>query len=85
MAGVRQNDGDSRATTAIDVHAYIQRKLAAMRAHRTQYSHAPDLVPAAILERLLGMEYFQRIVPARAWETALPLAYVKDMEQAQAA
>ena len=85
MAGVRQDDGDSRATTAIDVSPYIQRKLAAMRAHRTQYARAPDLVPASILERLLGMEYFQRVFPTRAWETALPLAYVTDMEQAQAA
>ena len=85
MVGVRQDDGDSRATTAIDVSPYIQRKLAAMRAHRTQYAHAPDLVPASILERLLGMEYFQRVFPTRAWETALPLAYVTDMEQAQAA
>ncbi len=36
----------------------LERKVAALAAHRSQYAMEPDLFPSSILERLLGIEYF---------------------------
>jgi hypothetical protein len=81
----RQGPIDDLSMLAIDVSPYLEQKLAALRAHRTQYPAAPDLLPTSILQRLLGTEFFLRVSPPLIWETALPLAPSNAMEQGQAA
>ena len=58
-------------TTAIDVAAYVDRKIAAIAAHRTQYPIDPTLLPRTILQEIMGCEYFVRVAPARELETEL--------------
>lgn len=43
---------------AIDVHAELDRKIAALVAHRSQYALEPELLPRAVLGPLLGTEHF---------------------------
>jgi LmbE family N-acetylglucosaminyl deacetylase len=42
----------------LDVRCTIDRKVAALAAHRSQYALAPDLLPTSLLHRLLGTERF---------------------------
>ncbi len=58
-------------TTAIDVSAYVDRKIAAIAAHRTQYPIDPTRLPLAMLQEMMGREYFVRVAPARELETEL--------------
>jgi LmbE family N-acetylglucosaminyl deacetylase len=64
------------ATTCIDVGPYIQQKIAAIAAHRSQYALEADMLPLPILQELMGREYFVRVHPAPQIETELfpPLA-----------
>ncbi|HEX6290754.1 MAG TPA: N-acetyl-1-D-myo-inositol-2-amino-2-deoxy-alpha-D-glucopyranoside deacetylase [Herpetosiphonaceae bacterium] len=54
---------DPRNTTAVDVHAYLPKKLAALREHRTQIR--PDwlwlAVPEDLRDELFNVEHFIRI------------------------
>ena len=43
---------------AVDVSSVLDRKVAALAAHRSQYAMDPDLLPRSMLERILGMEHF---------------------------
>jgi len=43
---------------SIDVTPALDRKVAALAAHRSQYAMEPDLLPRSLLERLLGTEHF---------------------------
>lgn len=43
---------------AVDVAAVLDRKVAALAAHRSQYALDPDLLPGRMLEALLGTEHF---------------------------
>jgi hypothetical protein len=58
-------------TTAIDVRLFVERKIAAIAAHRTQYPIAPGMLPLSMLQEMMGREYFVRIAPARQLETEL--------------
>jgi LmbE family N-acetylglucosaminyl deacetylase len=58
-------------TTAIDVTPYVERKIAAIAAHRTQYPIAPGMLPLSMLQEMMGREYFVRVAPARQLETDL--------------
>ncbi len=53
MPGAAVADGFS-----IDVTDALDRKIAALAAHRSQYAMDPDLLPRSMLERLLGTEHF---------------------------
>ncbi len=46
--------------THIDVSAWLDRKIAALAAHRTQFLMEPAVFPPGLLEDLLGHEYFAR-------------------------
>jgi LmbE family N-acetylglucosaminyl deacetylase len=46
------------ADVVIDVSRVLDRKVAALAAHRSQYALEPELLPESMLERLLGTEYF---------------------------
>jgi len=61
----------SDVTTAIDVAAYVDRKIAAIAEHRTQYPIDPAMLPLPMLQEMMGREYFVRVAPARALETEL--------------
>jgi LmbE family N-acetylglucosaminyl deacetylase len=65
--GMNQNP----VTTCIDVSDYVEQKLAAMAAHRTQYPITPDMFPMAIMREMLGREYFVRVLPPRETEITL--------------
>ena len=43
---------------SVDVTSVLERKVAALAAHRSQYAMDPDLLPRSMLERLLGTEHF---------------------------
>jgi LmbE family N-acetylglucosaminyl deacetylase len=61
----------SSVTTALDISAYVGQKLAAIAAHRTQYPIDPDMLPLAMLQEMLGHEYFVRVTPAHVLEYEL--------------
>ncbi len=45
-------------TTCIKVDPYLRQKVEAIAAHRSQFPIQPDLLPLAILQALMGQEYF---------------------------
>jgi LmbE family N-acetylglucosaminyl deacetylase len=47
-----------RNTTCIGVAPYLRQKVDAIAAHRSQFPIQPDLLPLAILQALMGQEYF---------------------------
>jgi LmbE family N-acetylglucosaminyl deacetylase len=59
------------ATTVIDVSAFVDRKIAAVAAHRTQFPIEPEMFPASMLEEMFGREHFVRVFPALQAETEL--------------
>jgi LmbE family N-acetylglucosaminyl deacetylase len=61
----------ARPTTVIDVRSVVDRKVAALAAHRTQYPIEPDMFPAWLLEEMMGQEWFVRVQPAPQLETDL--------------
>ena len=65
--------GDPRpgATTVIDVRGVIDRKIAAIAAHRTQYPIEPEMFPRWMLEDMMGHEHFVRARPPREPESDL--------------
>jgi LmbE family N-acetylglucosaminyl deacetylase len=48
-------------TCAADVTGYVDRKLAALARHRTQYPVVPSMLPQSLLQSMLGTEFFRRI------------------------
>ena len=58
-------------TTAVDVSAVVERKVAAIAAHRSQCPIAPNMFPVSLLRELMGREYFVRVAPAPVLETEL--------------
>jgi LmbE family N-acetylglucosaminyl deacetylase len=48
---------------SVDVRSVLDRKVAALAAHRTQYALQPDLLPPSMVERLLGIEHFVDVDP----------------------
>jgi LmbE family N-acetylglucosaminyl deacetylase len=65
------DSGATKATTRIDACAYVERKVAALAAHRTQYPIKPDMFPLPMLKEMFGYEYFVRIQPRMEMETDL--------------
>ena len=51
------------ATTVIDVTKFVDRKLEAIAAHRTQYPIEPAMFPEWMVKEMLGREHFVRIHP----------------------
>src|SRR5260221_1916432 len=60
IAGTNERDEEQTRNMAIAIDAgpYLQQKLAAIAAHRSQYPIQPDMLPLAIFQQLLGQEYF---------------------------
>jgi hypothetical protein len=55
-------------TTCIDVGPFIQHKIKAITAHRSQFPFQPHILPHTILRELMGQEYFVRVSTATAVE-----------------
>lgn len=68
---VADDDGASAATTVIDVSAFVDRKIAAIAAHRTQFPIEPEMFPPAMLQDMFGREFFVRVFPVIPFETDL--------------
>jgi hypothetical protein len=56
--GATADGTDGGHGLSVDVRTALDRKVAALAAHRTQYALDPDLLPRSMLERLLGTEHF---------------------------
>ena len=64
LGGVAPGDDDERAgehLIDVDISAHIGHKIAALAAHRTQFSIDPAMFPAVLLRELLGSEYFLQV------------------------
>ena len=59
------------ATTCIDVSDYVQQKMSAIAAHRSQYPITPEMFPDEMLQEMLGYEYYVRVYPPMEMETDL--------------
>jgi len=51
----------SEALTYLDIAAHMDRKVAALAAHRTQYPIELGMFPPALLQELFGREYFEPV------------------------
>jgi molybdenum cofactor sulfurtransferase len=51
-------DSANTKSFTVDVGPMLERKVAALAAHRSQYAMGPDLFPPPVFERLLGVEHF---------------------------
>jgi LmbE family N-acetylglucosaminyl deacetylase len=69
-----QEEGDHAAggaTTCIDATDFVDQKIAAIGAHRTQFPIEPGMFPRPMLQEMLGKEYFVRLIPPVEPETEL--------------
>ena len=62
---------DADVTTRIDVSAFVDHKIRAIAAHRSQYPIDPSMFPGPILRELFGTEYFIQVLPERELATSL--------------
>ncbi len=56
-------------TTCIDISDFVDRKLAAIAAHRSQFPIQPELFPPALVHAMFDYEYFVRVYPPPTLET----------------
>lgn len=59
------------ATTCVDVSEYVERKVSAVAAYRTQYPIDPSMFPTTMLSEMFSKEYFVRIYPPTELESQL--------------
>ncbi|HYO32009.1 MAG TPA: PIG-L family deacetylase [Nocardioidaceae bacterium] len=62
---------DARVTTRIDVSAFVNHKIRATAAHRSQYPIDPAMFPDSILKEMFGAEYFIQVLPEPKLDTSL--------------
>jgi len=62
---------DARVSTRIDVSSFVNHKVRATAAHRSQYPIDPGMFPDSILREMFGAEYFIRVLPERELDTSL--------------
>ncbi len=58
-------------TTCIDVGSFVDHKMLAMAAHRSQYPVTPDMFPRNLVKEMLGREYFTLVAPPLLMQTEL--------------
>lgn len=61
--GASAGDDAQGATTVVDVSAYVDRKIRAIAAHRTQFPIEPDMFPPSMVRDMFGREFFTRVYP----------------------
>ena len=62
---------DARVSTRIDVSDFVDHKIRATAAHRSQYPIDPAMFPDSILREMFGVEYFIQVLPERELDTSL--------------
>jgi LmbE family N-acetylglucosaminyl deacetylase len=62
---------DARVSTRIDVSDFVNHKIRATAAHRSQYPIDPSMFPDSILREMFGVEYFIQVLPERELDTSL--------------
>lgn len=62
---------DARVDTCLDVSAFVDQKMRAVAAHRSQYPIDPDAFPPRILREMFGVEYFLQVLPEQELRTSL--------------
>ena len=62
---------DARVSTRIDVSDFVDHKIRATAAHRSQYPIDPRMFPDSILREMFGVEYFIQVLPERELDTSL--------------
>jgi LmbE family N-acetylglucosaminyl deacetylase len=62
---------DARVSTRIDVSDFVDHKIRATAAHRSQYPIDPGMFPDSILREMFGVEYFIQVLPERELDTSL--------------
>ena len=62
---------DARVSTRIDVSDFVDHKIRATAAHRSQYPIDPSMFPESILREMFGAEYFIQVLPERELDTSL--------------
>lgn len=66
------------ASLGIDVRDFVDRKIAAIAAHRTQFPITTDLLPLAMLQEMMGREHFVRIALPQTGARTLPRVHRAD-------
>jgi len=62
---------DARVSTRINVSDFVDHKIRATAAHRSQYPIDPSMFPDSILREMFGVEYFIQVLPERELDTSL--------------
>ena len=62
---------DASVTARIDVSEFVQHKIRATAAHRSQYPIDPSMFPDSILREMFGVEYFIQVLPERPLDSSL--------------
>jgi LmbE family N-acetylglucosaminyl deacetylase len=62
---------DARVDTCVDVSDYVDHKIRATAAHRSQYPIDPTWFPRDILQEMFGVEYFIQVLPERELRVSL--------------
>jgi LmbE family N-acetylglucosaminyl deacetylase len=62
---------DARVNTCIDVSDFVDHKIRATAAHRSQYPINPALFPRDILQEMFGVEYFIQVLPEQKLRASL--------------
>jgi LmbE family N-acetylglucosaminyl deacetylase len=62
---------DARVDTCVDVSEFVDHKIRATAAHRSQYPIDPTLFPRHVLQEMFGVEYFIQVLPERELRASL--------------
>jgi LmbE family N-acetylglucosaminyl deacetylase len=62
---------ETGATTKIDVSAFVEQKVAALSAYRTQFPLESDMFPMPMLREVFSYEYFVKVHPPMELESSL--------------
>jgi hypothetical protein len=70
-AGSAQDAGADAATARLDVTAFVDAKVGALSAYRSQFPLEREMYPDFLLDELFGQEYFIQVLPPRQPATEL--------------
>ena len=71
IEGLSNEAMDTGATTKIDVSTFVEQKVAALSAYRTQFPLEPTMFPMPMLREVFSDEYFVRAYPPIELESSL--------------
>jgi len=71
VEGLPNEAAGTGATTRIDVSAFVEQKVVALSAYRTQFPLEPAMFPMPMLREVFSDEYFVRAYPPIELESSL--------------